>query len=120
MSRQQSTREIAIHCTNILNIIHAETPADRVASARVAFDDVCDARDALLANGASDEPSPKEITRPLLAEIDTYEGALSLLLAYAGSLAAAIYTDDQDSTAAFYLDMGRLYGRIINLERARG
>ena len=120
MSRQQATREIAIHCTNILNIIHAETPADRVASARVAFDDVCDARDELLANGASDEPSPKEITRPLLAEIGTYEGALSLLLAYAGSLAAAIYTDDMDSTAAFYLDMGRLYGRIINLERARG
>ena len=88
MSRQQATREIAIHCANILNIIHAETPADRVASARVAFDDVCDARDALLAN--------------------------------AGSLAAAICADDMDSTAAFYLDMGRLYGRIINLERARG
>ena len=119
MSRRQAATETAIHCVNILNIINAKTPADRVMSARIAFKDVCDARDALLSNGASDEPSANKVTQAVLDGIGSYEGMLPLLIAYVGSLTAAIYTDDPDGTAAFYLDLGRLYEHIINLEEAR-
>lgn len=112
MSPRDAEKEAAVLCVDILNLINAEDPAERVVIALEDADDYRVMRDALLEEGAYDSA----VADYAANRVSRWPEALPPLLTCAGALTAAIYQDNPDGAASAYLSIIRLLERIADLE----